>query len=88
MHKSPGQSVDYFDLLQVFSFDTNKNEKFIENYFRGLYGRNRRLLILGAYRFWHRESITFCISCLYSSLLRLTTIASLKQHAHNKINLR
>ena len=36
MHKSPGQSVDYFDLLQVFSFDTNKNEKFIENYFRDL----------------------------------------------------
>ena len=27
---------DYFDLLQVFSFDTNKNEKFIENYFRRL----------------------------------------------------
>ena len=25
---------DYFDLLQVFSFDTNKNEKFIENYFQ------------------------------------------------------
>ena len=41
MHKSPrrrvqGQNVDYFDLLQVFSFDTNKNEKFIENYFRGV----------------------------------------------------
>ena len=38
MHKSPrrrapGQNVDYFDLLQVFSFDTNKNEKFIKNYF-------------------------------------------------------
>ena len=31
MHKN----VHYFDLLQVFSFDTNKNEKFIENYFRG-----------------------------------------------------
>ena len=30
MHKN----VDYFDLLQVFSFDTNKNEKFIENYFK------------------------------------------------------
>ena len=27
---------DYFDLLQVFSTDTNKNEKFIENYFRRL----------------------------------------------------
>ena len=27
---------DYFDLLQVFSSDTNKNEKFIENYFRRL----------------------------------------------------
>ena len=27
---------DYFDLLQVFSSDTNKNEKFIENYFRKL----------------------------------------------------
>ena len=32
MHKS----VDYFDLLQVFDTDTNKNEKFIENYFKGL----------------------------------------------------
>ena len=30
MHKNG----DYFDLLQVFSFDTNKNEKFIENYYR------------------------------------------------------
>ena len=29
MHKG----VDYFDLLQVFSFDTKENEKFIENYF-------------------------------------------------------
>ena len=28
MHKG----VDYFDLLQVFSFDTEENEKFIENY--------------------------------------------------------
>ena len=27
---------DYFDLLQVFSNDTNKNEKFIEKYFRRL----------------------------------------------------
>ena len=27
---------DYFDLLQVFSSDTNKNEKFIENYFKRL----------------------------------------------------
>ena len=33
MHKRKG---DYFDLLQVFSSDTNKNEKFIENYFRRL----------------------------------------------------
>ena len=30
------KGVDYFDLLQVFSNDTNKNEKFIENYFRSL----------------------------------------------------
>ena len=29
MHKG----VDYFNLLQVFSFDTEENEKFIENYF-------------------------------------------------------
>ena len=29
MHKG----VDYFDLLQVFSFDTEENEKFIEDYF-------------------------------------------------------
>ena len=34
MHKS----VDYFDLLQVFSFDTMKNELFIEKYFRGILG--------------------------------------------------
>ena len=33
MHKGNG---DYFDLLQVFSSDTNKNEEFIENYFRRL----------------------------------------------------
>ena len=26
----------YFDLFQVFSFDTNENEKFIENYFKKL----------------------------------------------------
>ena len=32
MHKN----VDYFDLLQVFSFDTMKNELFIEKYFRKL----------------------------------------------------
>ena len=32
MHKN----VDYFDLLQVFSIDTNKNEKCIENYFKHL----------------------------------------------------
>ena len=30
------ENVDYFDLLQVFDTDTNKNEKFIENYFRDL----------------------------------------------------
>ena len=29
MHKG----ISYFDLLQVFSFDTKENEKFIENYF-------------------------------------------------------
>ena len=33
MHKG----VDYFDLLQVFSFDTEENEKFIENYFSKLH---------------------------------------------------
>ena len=33
MHKG----VDYFDLLQVFSFDTEENEKFIENYFSNLH---------------------------------------------------
>ena len=27
------KGVDYFDLLQVFSFDTEENEKFIEDYF-------------------------------------------------------
>ena len=32
MHKG----VDYSDLLQVFDTDTNKNEKFIENYFKRL----------------------------------------------------
>ena len=32
MHKN----VDYFDLLQLFDTDTNRNEKFIENYFRDL----------------------------------------------------
>ena len=31
---------DYFNLLQVFSFDTNKNEKFIENYFKRLEKKN------------------------------------------------
>ena len=36
MHKNG----DYFNLLQVFSFDTNKNEKFIENYFRRLEKKN------------------------------------------------
>ena len=33
MHKG----VDYFNLLQVFSFDTEENEKFIENYFSNLH---------------------------------------------------
>ena len=32
MHKG----TDYFDLLQVFSFDTNRNKKLIENYFKKL----------------------------------------------------
>ena len=32
MHKN----VDYFDLLQVFSFDTMKNELFIEKYFKNV----------------------------------------------------
>jgi len=32
MHKG----VDYFDLLQVFSFDTMENEKFIEKYFTNI----------------------------------------------------
>ena len=32
MHKG----VDYFDLLQVFSFDTEENEKFIEKYIKRL----------------------------------------------------
>ena len=32
MHKG----TDYFDLLQVFDTDTNKNENFIEYYFRGV----------------------------------------------------
>ena len=36
MHKDG----DYFDLLQVFSSDTNKNEKFIENYFKRLEKKN------------------------------------------------
>ena len=30
------KGVDYFDLLQVFSDDTNKNEAFIERYFKKL----------------------------------------------------
>ena len=30
------KGVDYFDLLQVFSHDTHKNEQFIEKYFRRL----------------------------------------------------
>ena len=36
--KEMRKNGDYFDLLQVFTgnFDTNKNEKFIENYFRRL----------------------------------------------------
>jgi len=32
MHKG----TDYFDLLQVFSFDTDKNEKFIADYFKNM----------------------------------------------------
>ena len=32
MHKGN----DYFNLLQVFDFDTNKNEKFIEKYFTNI----------------------------------------------------
>jgi len=32
MHKG----TDYFDLLQVFDFDTNKNEKFIADYFTNI----------------------------------------------------
>ena len=32
MHKG----VDYFDLLQVFGFDTMENEKFIEKYFTNI----------------------------------------------------
>ena len=42
MHKGNDtkRDGDYFDLLQVFSFDTNKNEKFIENYFRRLEKKN------------------------------------------------
>ena len=35
MNKRKGPSgEDYFNLLQVFSADTNKNEKFIEKYFK------------------------------------------------------
>ena len=34
MHKG----TDYFDLLQVFDTDTDRNEKFLENYFRGILG--------------------------------------------------
>ena len=30
------KGVDYFDLLQVFDFDTNKNEKFIADYFKSM----------------------------------------------------
>ena len=33
MHKG----TDYFDLLQVFDFDTDKNEKFIEKYFTNIH---------------------------------------------------
>ena len=33
MHKGTG----YFDLLQVFDFDTDKNEKFIEKYFTNIH---------------------------------------------------
>ena len=35
MHKGKGSiGEDYFDLLQVFSADTNNNEKFREKYFK------------------------------------------------------
>ena len=34
MHKG----TDYFDLLQVFDTDTDRTEKFLENYFRGILG--------------------------------------------------
>ena len=30
------KGTDYFDLLQVFDFDTMKNEKFIEQYFTNI----------------------------------------------------
>jgi len=30
------KGTDYFDLLQVFDFDTMKNEKFIEEYFTNM----------------------------------------------------
>ena len=36
MHKGGGYQGDYFHLLQVFDFDTNKNEKFIEKYFQSI----------------------------------------------------
>ena len=36
MHKGK----DYFNLLQVFSSDTNKNEAFIERYFKKLEKKN------------------------------------------------
>jgi len=32
MHKG----VDYFDLFQVFDFDSMKNEAFIEKYFKNM----------------------------------------------------
>ena len=34
--KPPNPQMDYFDLLQVFGYDTIKNEKFIAKYFKGL----------------------------------------------------
>ena len=35
------KGVDYFDLLQVFSHDTRKNEQFIERYFKKLEKRSK-----------------------------------------------
>jgi len=42
MHKGN----DYFDLLQVFSFDTMENEKFIEKYFTNIEKKLKMINIL------------------------------------------